>query len=153
MIDEHGIHRKTLELFNNDLKVVYLLSDSQGRIRDLMKNYYAEFIKVHESGEGIGTSSSIIIDIDGEENFKEKTKSVEAYVNYARQLITDKHGFVKDDLISVVTKINTNSSFRIIKNTINWVVDKYTDPKEHKLIDEFMSLVVIQTLFLIENNI
>ena len=60
---------------------------------------------------------------------------------------------MKDDLISVVTKINTNSSFRIIKNTINWIVDKYTDPKEHKLIDEFMSLVVIQTLFLIENNI
>ena len=153
MIDEHGLHRKTLEMFNDDTKVVYVLSDSQGRIRDLVKNYYAEFIKVHEDGEGIGVSSSLVIDIDGEENFKERTKSVDAYVTYARQLITDKRGFVRDDLINVVSKINTNSSFRMIKHTINWMFDAYSKPKEHKLIDEFMGLVIVQSMYMIENNI
>lgn len=153
MIDEEGLHRKTLEMFNDDSKVVYVLSDSQGRIRDLVKNYYGEFIKVHENGEGIGVSSSLIIDVDGEENFKEKTKSVDAYVTYARQLITDRRGFIRDDLINVVSKINTNSSFRMIKHTIGWMFEAYSKPKEHKLIDEFMGLVIVQAMYMIENNI
>lgn len=153
MIDEEGLHRKTLEMFNDDAKVVYVLSDSQGRIRDLVKNYYGEFIKVHENGEGIGVSSSLIIDVDGEENFKEKTKSVDAYVTYARQLITDRRGFIRDDLINVVSKINTNSSFRMIKHTIGWMFEAYSKPKEHKLIDEFMGLVIVQAMYMIENNI
>ena len=153
MIDEEGLHRKTLEMFNDDSKVVYVLSDSQGRIRDLVKNYYGEFIKVHENGESIGVSSSLIIDVDGEENFKEKTKSVDAYVTYARQLITDRRGFIRDDLINVVSKINTNSSFRMIKHTIGWMFEAYSKPKEHKLIDEFMGLVIVQAMYMIENNI
>lgn len=153
MIDPEGLHRKTLEMFNDDSKIVYVLSDSQGRIRDLVKNYYSEFIKVHENGEGIGVSSSLIIDVDGEENFKEKTKSVDAYVTYARQLITDKQGFIRDDLINVVSKINTNSSFRMIKHTVSWMFDTYSKPKEHKLIDEFMGLVIVQAMYMVEHNI
>lgn len=151
MIDPEGLHRKTLEMFNDDSKVVYVLNDSQGRIRDLMKNYYAEFKKVDDGG--IGVTSSLIIDIDGEENFKEKTKSVDAYVTYARQLITDKQGFVRDDLISVVTKINTNTSLRMVRHTVNWLFENYTNPKEHRQIDEFITLVVVQAMYMVENNI
>lgn len=151
MIDPEGLHRKTLEMFNDDSKVVYVLNDSQGRIRDLMKNYYAEFKKVDDGG--IGVTSSLIIDVDGEENFKEKTKSVDAYITYARQLITDKRGFIREDLITVISKINTNSSFRMIKHTVTWMFEQYSHPKEHKLIDEFMCLVIVQTMYMIENNI
>lgn len=153
MIDPNGLHRKTLEKFNDDSKVVYVLSDSQGRIRDLIKNYYAEFINVHTEGESIGISSSTIIGADGEESFKEKTKSADSYIAYARQLITDKRAFVRDDLIGVIARLNSNSSFRMIKHTVTWICDQYGNQKEHRTIDEFLGLVITQTMHLIEYNI
>ena len=153
LTDKVGIHYDSLMKFNDDSKIVYVLNDSQGRIRDLLKNYYAELMLAHQDGSRIGISKGTQVDADGEETLKEKTKSGEAYLTYLRKVISDKHGFVKDDLVDVIVNINTNSSFRIIKHSLLWMSESYGDPKEFGAIDEFLALVMTQSLHLVEHNI
>lgn len=137
----------------DDTDVVLAINDSQGRIRDMFKNYYNVFKSVHTDGEGISTTSGTYIDAEGEETIKENTKSIESYVAYMRNIIIDKYTFLKDELVSIVLKINANTSFRIVKNTVAWMCDNYGNPKYNKLIDEFMSLTIVQSMFMLQNNI
>ena len=147
-----GIHYKKLINFE-DNDIVLAINDSQGRIRDLAKNYYGVFKDVHTEGDSIGSTSGTYLDADGEETIKEKTKSVEAYVSYMRNIIIDKNTFLKDDLVSIVLKINANTSFRIVKNTLTWMSENYNNGKHSKTIDEFLGLTIVQSMFMIANNV
>lgn len=151
LISKESIHYKKLLTFNDDNATVYAINDAQGRIRDLIKNYYAEFAKVNSEGGSIGTTSSTFLDVEGEETIKEKTKSVEGYVSYIRNIIIDKHSFVNDELINVVNKINKNTSFRMIKSTLSWMVEEYNS-KNHKLIDDFITSVIVYSFYLLSDN-
>lgn len=152
LTDKKAIHYKNLLTFKDDDVTIYAISDSQGRIRDLIKNYYAVFEAVRVSGETITSTSGTYMDADGEETIKEKTKSVEAYVAYMRNIVSDKRTFLKEDLINIVLNINANTSFRIVKNTIAWLSDNAGSAKHSKLVDEFVSLTVVQSMFMVQNN-
>lgn len=153
LIDKSGLHYKGLLGFEDDDATVYAINDSQGRVRDLYKNYYAEFARVHAEGSNIGVTSATWIDAEGEETVREKTKSTEAYVGYMRQAIVDKPTMVKDELVTLIVKINSNTSFRMVKATLEWLCENYIDSKHHRAIDEFISSTVVQSLYLIEQHV
>lgn len=153
LIDPKGLHYKALKSLNDDLAVVYAINDSQGRIRDMIKNYYGEFAKVHSQGESIGRTSSTYLDADGQESVKDKVMSVERYIHYTQDLLTDEHGFIKDDFITVISKVNSNVSFRSLKQTLKWLVSAYGHTEHHKLVDEFVQIALIHSFHLIEYTI
>lgn len=153
LLDRKSPHSKTFTRFNNDLAVLYAVTDSQGRIRELVKNYCAEFYKVHEDGESIGTTSTTSQDVDGEKTIRDSIKAPEQMVNYTRSIVLDKRSFIKDDLIRVVRSINTNTSTRMVKQILNWISDNYRAKQHNKLVDEFLTMTVMYSANLIENNI
>lgn len=153
LINKNNIHYNALVKFNDDSKIVYCINDSQGRIKDLLKNYMIEFKKVHSQGESISSTSSTYLDAEGEETVKEKIKSVESNITYIKNILHDKHSFIKDDLISVICNINSNTSFRMLKHTLSWLSHEYNTTKHHNLIDEFVTKVVIHSFHLIEYNV
>ena len=150
LTSHEGIHYKELVAFKNDLAIVYVINDSQGRLRDLFKNYYGEFIKVHSEGSSIGVTSGTYMDAEGVETVKEKVKSTEAYVNYIKNIITDGHSFIKEDLVMVIARNNSNTSARMIKSVLNWMSDSYSDTKYVKEIDEFVSSAIIHSFYMLE---
>lgn len=153
LISSKSIHYKALVAYNNDNSIVYAINDSQGRVRDMIKNYYGEFARVHSQGDRVGTTSSTYTDMEGEENVKEKTKSVESYVEYIRDIIVDKHSFIKDDLVGIISRVNANVSFRSLKVCLEWISSEYGNQKLHKEIDDFVSTSVIHSFHLIQYNI
>lgn len=152
LIDPEGIHYKTLKRFDNDLAIAYAITDSKDRIKDMIKNYNQEFYKVHESGESIGTTSAVFNDLEGEETVKEKTKSIERTVQLIRNNISDINSFINDKHISIISQINKNTSFKMIKQTLTYMCEAYNST-DNKLIDEFISLVIIYNhhLLLVNN--
>lgn len=147
-----SIHIKALISFKDDLAIVYAINDSQSRIKDMIKNYYSEFISVHSEGANIGVTSSTFNDADGEETLKEKTKSTENYVQYMLQSLSDEHTFIKDDILGVIVRINANTSFRMVKSTLQWMYENQNNQKYNKNINEFISKVVVQSLYFIQHN-
>jgi hypothetical protein len=152
LMKPEGIHADRFKKFEDE-EIVYAINDAQGRIRDHIKNYYEEFARVHSDGQSIASTSATWLDADGEETIKEKTRSVENYVGYIRNVITDPNSFIKDELVGVIVKINQNTSFRMVRHTLAWLSENYSRSKHHKAIDEFISLTIIQSMYLIENNI
>lgn len=150
--DRGGIHIQNIRKFTDDYSIVYAINDSQGRIRDLLKNYYAEFEKVRVSGDSLKTTSSTYIDAEGEETVKEKLKSTESLVTYAKHVIVDRNDFVKDPIVSIIANSNSNTSLKMIRETLLWLSDQYGDRRYHKDIDRFLELIVIHSTHLLTNN-
>lgn len=153
LIDDKSIHYKAILNYNNDTSIVYAINDSQGRVRDMIKNYYSEFAKVHSQGDRVGTTASTYLDAEGEESVKEKTKSIENYVEYIRDIVVDEHSFIKDDLLTVVSRTNANVSFKSLKTCLQWISSEYGSQKQHSLIDDFISISVVHSFHLIQYSI
>lgn len=153
LVLKNGLHYKKLVSFNNDQDIVYVINDAQGRVRDIIKGYYNEFKKTHSEGLGIATTSSVFLDIEGEETTKDKIGSTESRIAYIKSIISDKNSFVKDDLVAVISKINTNTSFRMMKMTLEWLSDNYNSEKYHKDIDDFLVKIIIHSFHLIQYNL
>jgi hypothetical protein len=146
-----GIHLKNLYNFSDDNTITYAISDCQGRIRDMIKNYYAEFMLVHESGSRIASTGGTFFDADGEETLKDKTKSVESDVQYMLQILSDQNSLIKPDLIAVIVNINKNTSAKMLRTVLQTVYDGSTG--EHvKLMQEFVQKVVIFTYHILHQN-
>lgn len=146
-------HVKTLKFFNNDIEIQYSISDSQGRIREMFKGYYSEFMLVHEAGGSVAVQKSITVDAEGEESIREKTTGPENFVFYIRNIITDPPTFIREDLLSVVSKNNANTSTRAIRHTLDWLCTAYVEPKYSKLSDDFLTRVIVQAVYFMDNNI
>lgn len=153
LLEKGSPHIQELFRYDNDDAAVYMIEDSQSRVKDLVKNYAIELYKVHEEGANIATTSSTMIDVDGNETTRDKVGTTETKVQTMRSLINDKNAFVRDNYISIIAKTNSNTSARIIRNTLNWMVDNYTVTKYSADIDTFLSKVIVQTMYMIETNI
>lgn len=149
---KNGIHYNTLKAFDNDTGIVYVINDSQGRIRGVVKIYYAELVKVHNNKESINVLSSTYLDNDNQEKIREKTDSVDWKIVFIKNTIRDKHSFIKDDLVGVICRMNNNTSNRLLKNVLLWITENI-DGKYSKEIDEFITTTVVYSYYLINNKL
>lgn len=153
LVKSNGLHYDKLIRFNNDEEITDTIADAQGRIRDMVKNYYGEFVAAHSEGAKIGSTSATGLDADGEETLKDRTGGTENLVLAMRNVFSDKDAFVKDELISIIAEMNSNTSFRMIKHTVTWLCENYPDRKLNSEIDEFISSVVTQSQYMIASSI
>ena len=146
-------HLQTFKQFNDDVKVQYAVTDSQGRIREMFKGYYSEFMMVHEEGKSIAVQKSTVMDAEGEESIREKTTGPENFVFYMRDIIGDLPTFVREDLLGIVSRNNSNTSGRAIRSTLEWLSEASRQPKHHKLVDDFITRTIVQAVYFMEYNV
>lgn len=124
VVSENSIHAKTIRKLDDDYGVVRMLNDVQGRIKDMVKNIYSIFIKVHEQGTKI-VNSSALIETDGEMILKDKSKSIGAYTRYIRTIIPDTPSFIRQELFNIIVNIMPTMPPHFLQTTLKWVSQNY----------------------------
>ena len=104
-MNPNGIWGKVLKTFQEDYDVVRMINDAQGRIRDIMKNIYKEFMLVVHSGERIALTTHMGLDIDGEEILRDSTQGLAKYRHYLESVIVDPNSFIRAELVDVICSI------------------------------------------------
>lgn len=137
MIGEGELHGGTFKNFTDDLAIIYMINDSQGRIRDMMKNIYSEMMKVKALGNKIKSTSSVM-NYDGEESLKDSTRNLSKYITYVNSIIIDKNSFIKQELVEVIQKVVHTMSPRHFNETLTWcaVNSKYLASREVDILVE-----------------
>lgn len=152
MIHDDGIHNKTLMKFNNDSDTIYLINDSQGRIRDYLKNIYVVFIKVHESGERINNTSSSQIDTDGVEVIKDKLNGLPSYISYILSVISDHNSFIKRELIDIILSMMQTTQEAAFIKTLDWICINSGNHKNSSDIEDFVKLTIVHSFDFLSSN-
>ena len=112
-----GIHAQAIRDMNRDDKVVYFLNNTQGAIRDMLKNIYRVFIETHSSGTRIGSSSSTVV-FEGQERVKDITDGEARYRSYINSIVTDKATFIRQEILEVVEDLMRSADPRLTKMTL-----------------------------------
>lgn len=124
LLAENSIHADTIKDFYVDGDIVYMLNDTQGRIRDMLKNIYGVLDRVSKQKTRI-FSTSATFEFEGEEILKDKTKNLAGYTRYMHSIVSDKNTFIKDELIIVISNIQHTMSSKHLVKTLQWISDNY----------------------------
>lgn len=124
IISRGSIHYKTVDKFNDDLAIVYMINDIQGRIREVVKKMWAVFDIVRSQDAKISTTSSTVA-IDGEVIIRDKTRTLNVYKRYMGEVILNKSGFIRDELVGVIANAVHTMPERLLVQTLGYVSDNY----------------------------
>lgn len=150
LTDENSIHYKALLQYEDDLKIIYIINDSQGRIRDMMKNIYSVFIEVHKKGTRIKTTS-LLTEYEGEQVLRDKTKSLLVYTRYMHSIINDKYSFIKQEILDLLEKIVHTAPPRLVKDTLHWCINNYQHTST-KDVENLIDKTLVHSFAYLENN-
>jgi hypothetical protein len=150
IIGPHSIHFSTIRRMDQDKDVVYMLNDTQGRIRDTLKNIYGVFLRVHQQGIRVSSVSSII-EHDGVEILRDKTKSLLAYGRYINSIITDRASFIREELTQVIEQIMHTMPPKLFHESLVWMSQNYRQPGA-KEIEEVINEVLVHSFDYLSAN-
>ena len=149
-ISKDGLHYNTIAKMDDDLRVVYFLNDSQGRIRDMLKNLYDDYLRVREQGTRISSVSSVI-EHDGAEILKDRSKNLTAYTRYLHLIVTDKNSFIREELVKVILKVMHTMPEKLFRESLEWMSVNYRQNKAGA-IEEVLDEVLIHAFDFLASN-
>lgn len=123
-ISKESIHYQAIINFTDDAAIVNAVNDMQSRTKDTLKNIYAEFIKVKEEGVKINSSSSTMIDADGDEIVKDRIHGLETYSNYILDVMIHQDSFIRTELVDVVTSVISTVPEKPFVHLLRWMSDE-----------------------------
>lgn len=142
LIDDEGLHAKTLMNFEPVEAVVQMVNDMQGRIRDMIKNIFDENVKIKAANEKIQSEKSIINDIEGTEIIKDRLNGMETYIMYLNQQVGDKNSFLKAELLDIVMQVSKTASSNNLEKVLTWMSNA-SFGKHKKIVDNVLRQTIM----------
>ncbi len=103
LIGERSIHYPTLTNYSPDDAIQYLITDTQGRMRDVVKNLWAVLAEVRaEEKRGVNKS---MIDLDGDLAVRDVVSQLTQYKDYLMTISKEPNAFLKPRAVEVVCDV------------------------------------------------
>lgn len=138
-IKENGLHYERLVTFTT-LDATKIIMDLQGRLRSIMKELFAVFIKINEKNEKRLTTSKTVSDVDGNDMIANVENINKEYFDYINQIIFDKKDFIKDDIVYIVSDMFKNVQKKELYKTLEFISAEAI--KNHKTIHELVLAIM-----------
>lgn len=151
VIAPHSIWYKDIEKFNDNYRIVQMINDIQGRIRDMFKNIVTLHHEIKNSGMRLGSSSSVV-EIDGVMELRDKTKGIWTYSRYLRSIITDEKSFIRDELMDVISTSMPTMPPKLLQTTLQWCSKNYKFTDDKIIEDAIDSIMEHAFVFITENR-
>ena len=151
-----SIHRETIKHMDYDIRnrsesVGYMLTDTQGRCKSMLKNIYGLQLVAMEQGLKIKANSATFIELDGEAVIKDKTNSLNKYRNYIMSVLPDRNGFVKDELVQIIVDFNKTMPEKLFLESLDWL-SANSNNRNLPIVNETMDMIVSHVLNYISVN-
>ncbi len=145
IIPPNGLHAKRLYTLSTD-DSGRIISDMQGRLRDMIKGIYTVLIDVKEKNEKIVSTSSLDITEDGV-GIKETSNRPDIYIRYVKSIVNIRNDFINDDIVYLVISMFKNVNRDDLVKTLEYISN--TDIKEK---DYILDSVINSTISYLNNK-
>lgn len=135
LMAEKSIHYPTLTNYSPDEGIQYLITDTQGRMRDVVKNLWAVLAEVRqEDKRGINKA---MIDLDGDLSVRDVTAQLTPYKDYLMTISKEPNSFLKTEVVNVVCDVMATMPPDHFKKALQLVVvlRQKNNPKVEKLLE------------------
>lgn len=127
LISEDSIHINTFRTGIDDIKFIYILSDIQTRIRDKIKNIWAEYQKARDEGLSISSHGSVTTDREGEKVLIQNTNTFDNMIYNIQNDIKTERLFLDQKMIDMTAGLFSNISSDILRSALKLIVELAKD--------------------------
>lgn len=147
-----SIHKDRIKYLRQDDAVLYVVSDIQTRIREVVKAQTAVFYEVRKSN-GKVVSTSKILQIEEGIMIKDVMRAHTEFMRYLASVVPDENNFVRSDLMELICDIIPSASPETFKQSLHYMSSNYLNRRE-KYIKELTDEVMLYAFqFLFKNKI
>lgn len=125
LIDKKSIHLKTIYDYRDDKKIFYLISDTQTRMRDKLKNIFITFKETKDVGDAVGSYGSTG-EIEGVKVVLDQVSTFDIMINSLTMELGNVHSFIDDKLVQVIAGLFNNIRPDMLKHLLT----KYSELAE-----------------------
>ena len=119
VLPPHGLHYKRLLTLTSD-DATRVVSDLQGRLRDLIKNIYIVIIDINASNDKIISTTNLEENENGV-GIKDSSNRPDTYTRYLDSIIKIPTDFINDDIIHLVLSIHNNINREQLITTLTYI--------------------------------
>ena len=135
IIADSSIHIVTLQRFDDDNDIFYMISDIQGRLKEMVKKIWVVFAEIKQMDARI-LSTGGTIELDGKIVVRDIQTELGPYKKYISKVITERNSFIKQDLIQIIGSAMHTMPEAVLFDVLNYVTDHYNDKIVVDIINE-----------------
>jgi hypothetical protein len=151
LVSATSIYRDALRTFQPDQKVIRVVTDTQGRIRELVKKIYQVYLDMKESGQRFRSTSSTTITTDGEVILKDRKSDYNSYLRYLREVVGSERSFIRDELIDVIASAMRTMPPELLKDTLTYLSRNY-EATGQQYLDDILKETLLYTFEYLHEN-
>lgn len=144
MVREDSVYHPFLDKFDDDYWGVRIVTDTQGRIRELINKYYSVYINTLNAGSRVISNSSVAVVGDGEMMLKDKAHGYASYMTYIHEIINNENSFIKPELVDLIITAMPTMQPSMLTDSLKFMVRNYEQPHMN-YIKEFIDETVLYT--------
>ncbi len=118
VVSIQSIHHDALVTATDDKAVLYVISDTQTRIRDKINNICDVYYDFHKRGVKIASSAATTTDLDGEKILVQKAQTFDAMVTDLVTSVVNVNTFIDMHVITQVSAEFSSTSRDLLKVTL-----------------------------------
>lgn len=136
LISRDSIHfrRGTFNKMEDDKDVQYVLTDSQSRIRELIKVYTRVFYDVR-AADGKVISTSNVLQVEEGIIIRDVKRAYNQYHAYVKRIINDDTDFIRDDLVNVIIDAIPSMDPKVFRLCLEYLSVNHGDRRKKYLED------------------
>lgn len=123
--------------YNNDKKIVIMINDAQGRIRETYKAITALYYELREKEAKILSSSSSV-DVEGTVMLKDIERKRSIYTRYIKEVIANKDSFYKEPLKEVIYRAIPSLEEGMFEKLLIGLPEHYHNKRYTKYFDQMI---------------
>lgn len=150
-VADGGNYYKAYVEYTDDLMIVKMINDAQGRIRETYKAITAKYYEMlHKDAKVL--SSSANVNLDGTVVLKDVQRKATQYNRYIKSIVSAKDSFIKEQLVQVVYRAIPSLQEGLFEKLLNGFSDYYHDKKYNKHFDILIDNILTFSFDLIKDN-
>lgn len=124
IMSKDSIHYKTIDKFDSDEDIQYMITDIQGRLRAIVKKLWIVFAEVRAQDSKILTTAGKI-EIDGAMVIRDMSRNFTPYKRYIHEIVNDHSRFIKAELVEVIGNAMHTMPEKLLGDALKYLVEHY----------------------------
>lgn len=135
------LHYQRLMNFDNNLETVYMINDTHGRVKSILKHIRDTFTAVSRNPDLLVKNVSATIELDGEIKIRDKTRLYSTYIRYLLDNLVDERSFIVNELVTVIASIVSTAPKSALEKSLVYMSTN-ASPNDDKDVQELCEVVL-----------
>jgi hypothetical protein len=134
-LSEDSVHKTTIEKFNDDKKIIYLISDAQTRIRNQIVKINQIFYEKKDMQDAILNYTNTT-EVDGAKLIKDINSTYDLMQHYIVNQLFNRNEFINDKYVRLIDHLFSGISYNLLRSFLGYVCELAQDQKINNILNK-----------------